>query len=104
MDLGPLNVLPEIHPVIPISVSESWTCSFSFVYRFLCPKCGKSAAKVLRFAVEKRCVCKIAKTGEQISDLLPGRGRAWDTYGIKMRLGDWREEKGEVIVVQHRCN
>ena len=51
------------------------------MYRFLCPKCSKSVAKVLRFKVEKRRVCKIAKTGEQISDLLPGRGRAWALSG-----------------------
>lgn len=46
---------------------------------------------MLRFAEEKRCVCKVAETGEQISDLLPGRGRAWDTYGVKMRRGECGE-------------
>lgn len=61
------------------------------MYRFLCRKCSKSAAKVLRFAEEKRCVCKVAETGEQISDLLPGRGRACDTYGVKMRRGECGE-------------
>ena len=96
MDLGPLNVLPEIHPVIPISVLESYTCSFFFVSRFLCLTCGKSVAKVLRFAAEKRYVCNVAKPGDGRTNL---RSASWKGDGLgylwdKDEAGAWRKVIG----------
>lgn len=64
--------------------------------RFLCPTCGKSVAKVLRFAAEKRCVRKVAKPGDGRINLRSASwkgedlGYLWD----KDEAGAWRKVIG----------